>query len=141
MTEFIYRMPEKIKDLKLRNEEFFGRVDDINQSASFHAEMTSNMLLNPMGSYTYHSHVQNKVTSVITYCDFEDFLNLVRNDFFFNFRFCDDFYLKYSKLGELYNKDPQGLQLSLNYWSADNQSNNEMNYQNPSQKQVNYLNN
>ena len=28
MSEFIYRMPEKIKDLKLRNEEFFSRSDE-----------------------------------------------------------------------------------------------------------------
>lgn len=76
-TEFIYRMPEKIKDLKMRNEEFFSRCDDVNQSIqSYHGDMIGSNLL--MNSYTaYHQQTQNRVSKIESYHDFEDFLSLV----------------------------------------------------------------
>jgi hypothetical protein len=84
MTEFIYRMPEKIKDLKLRNEEYFNRADE-------HVSQTVDMsayFYNTMGSYSsyqhnyihhtqHHNPIQNRITPLTSYHDFEDFLNLV----------------------------------------------------------------
>lgn len=118
MSEFIYRMPEKIKDLKLRNEEYFSRGEEI--SVAFHGDYKNNLL--HMNAYSaYHNintySAQNPMAKLESYHDFEDFLNL---------------------LGDLYNKDPLKLELSLNYWIADTQANSasDMNYHNLTQKQV-----
>lgn len=119
MTEFIYRMPEKIKDLKLRSEEYFPtRSDDLNQSSSsFHGDYKNSNLLNMSSYNSYHHPVQNRLTKVENYHDFEDFLNL---------------------LSDLYSNDPLKLELCLNYWIADNHANTatDMVYQNLTQKQV-----
>ena len=98
LTDFIYRLPEKIIDLKIRNEEVFKFADDSSfQSDSFFQ--------------------QSRLANVQVCRDFEDLLNL---------------------LGELYSKDPLRLELSLNFWIAENESTGieHPKYERPSQKQI-----
>ena len=97
LTDFIFRLPEKIIDLKIRNEEFFKFADE----SAFHGEVL---------------FAQNRLSNVQVCRDFEDLLNL---------------------LGALYSQDPLGLELSLEFWTAESEASGvDANFQRPSQKQI-----
>jgi len=78
LTEFIYRMPEKIKDLKLRGEEFCVSDSQMMNSAYGGRDVKDNLMM--MGGYAqqagYHA-IQNRMAKVESFRDFEDFMNLV----------------------------------------------------------------
>ncbi|RNA32500.1 nuclear pore complex protein Nup205-like [Brachionus plicatilis] len=108
VTDFIYRMPEKIKDMRNRNEDLQRLVEDSysNQSqSSFYYNAYSTQSINRQPAVAHDSH------------DFEDFLEMI---------------------GHLYANNTLNLELCLNYWIADSEMNANManNYQKPSQKQI-----
>ncbi len=84
LTEFIYRMPEKIKDLKLRGEEYFGGGEASMMGGAYGGRDVKEANLMMMGGYAqqggYHP-VQNRLAKVESFRDFEDFLNLVSKAF------------------------------------------------------------
>jgi hypothetical protein len=126
-------MPDKIKDMKSRNEELIRMAEEpyMNQAAGnnfyhshhqhhhhYHASgggMSS--FANQSMMYTKQAMSAATATAQSENHDFEDLLNLI---------------------GELYIKDPLKLELSINFWIADSEMNPNMpnNYQKPTQKQV-----
>lgn len=72
MTEFIYRMPEKIKDLKLRSEKVMQTGGGQMSKASFGQDFESSMA-SGYGQSVNEQQVQNRLIKVESYKDFEDF--------------------------------------------------------------------
>jgi hypothetical protein len=76
MTDFICKMPEKIKDLKRRNEES-KHFEEIGQSnLTFQNDYQSNILASNLSNYSIQNQTQNRLAMVANH-DFEEFLNLV----------------------------------------------------------------
>jgi len=72
MTDFICKMPEKIKDLKRRNEDS-KHLEEMGQS--FQNDYQSNIFASNLSNYSTNQS-QNRLTMVANH-DFEEFLNLV----------------------------------------------------------------
>ena len=88
-------MPEKIKEMRNRNEECLKLSDDFYSPNVTHMHNTYNQFYtsNLNLSSVQHMHKMSNV-SIAMSLDFEDFLNTI---------------------GELYAKDPLKLELSLNH--------------------------
>jgi nuclear pore complex protein Nup205 len=112
ITDFIYKMPEKIKDMRNKNEELVA--DEVYNQAS--SNYINSYLQSCNSQQTINPRIHN-TNHEITNHEFEDFLNLI---------------------GDIYRTDPLKLELNLNYWIADSELNTgaTISYQKPTHKQV-----
>ena len=78
MTDFICKMPEKIKDLKRRNEES-KNLEEMGQhgagNLSFHSDLQASIFSGNLSSYAANQS-QARLAMIANH-DFEEFLNLV----------------------------------------------------------------
>lgn len=113
ITDFIYKMPEKIKDMRNKNEELVKLNEDI------YSQTSTNYINSYLQGYNQQINlrVQSNASHEITNHEFEDFLNLI---------------------GDIYITDPLKLELNLNYWIADSELNcaTNINCKKPTLKQV-----